>query len=150
MGFAESNLKYAEGSTVYDVFSDLLAEHGYTCKRRGSYIAAITSDSGVTLEEFDEGKNSGWMYRVNGELVRRYMSAQGLKDGDRIELYFTSDWTSEPRAQKAGRSPARSKRSSTRTARSRKSRRSPTARPLRPPRSPTAARPSQRRSLTAA
>lgn len=99
MGFAESDLKYAEGSTVYDVFSDLLAEHRYTCKRRGSYIAAITSDSGVTLEEFDEGKNSGWMYRVNGELVGRYMSAQGLEDGDRIELYFTSDWTSEPGAE---------------------------------------------------
>ena len=99
MGFAESDLKYAEGSTVYDVFSDLLAEHRYTCKRRGSYIAAITSDSGVTLEEFDEGKNSGWMYRVNGELVGRYMSAQGLKDGDSIELYFTSDWTSEPGAE---------------------------------------------------
>lgn len=99
MGFTESNLEYAEGSTVYDVFSDLLAEHGYTCKRRGSYIAAITSNSGVTLEEFDEGKNSGWMYRVNGELVGRYMSAQGLKDGDRIELYFTSDWTSEPGAE---------------------------------------------------
>ena len=100
MGFAEeSNLEYAEGSTVYDVFSDRLAKHGYTCKRRGSYIAAITSNSGVTLEEFDEGKNSGWMYRVNGELVRRYMSAQGLKDGDRIELYFTSDWTSEPGAE---------------------------------------------------
>lgn len=99
MGFAESDLKYAEGSTVYDVFSDLLAEHGYTCKRRGSYIAAITSNSGVTLEEFDEGKNSGWMYRVNGVLVGRYMSAQGLEDGDRIELYFTSDWTSEPGAE---------------------------------------------------
>lgn len=100
MGFAEeSNLKYAEGSTVYDVFSDLLAKHRYTCKRRGSYIAAITSDSGVTLEEFDEGKNSGWMYRVNGVLVGRYMSAQGLEDGDRIELYFTSDWTSEPGAE---------------------------------------------------
>ena len=99
MGFMESNLEYAEGSTVYDVFSDLLAEHRYTCKRRGSYIAAITSNSGVTLEEFDEGKNSGWMYRVNGVLVGRYMSAQGLKDGDRIELYFTSDWTSEPGAE---------------------------------------------------
>lgn len=99
MGFAESDLKYAEGSTVYDVFSDQLAKHGYTCKRRGSYIAAITSNSGVTLEEFDEGKNSGWMYRVNGELVGRYMSAQGLEDGDRIELYFTSDWTSEPGAE---------------------------------------------------
>ena len=99
MGFTESNLEYAEGSTVYDVFSDLLAEHRYTCKRRGSYIAAITSNSGVTLEEFDEGKNSGWMYRVNGELVGRYMSAQGLKDGDSIELYFTSDWTSEPGAE---------------------------------------------------
>ena len=100
MGFAEeSDLEYAEGSTVYDVFSDLLAKHRYTCKRRGSYIAAITSDSGVTLEEFDEGKNSGWMYRVNGKLVGRYMSAQGLEDGDRIELYFTSDWTSEPGAE---------------------------------------------------
>ena len=99
MGFAEDALSYAEGSTVYDVFSDLLVKHGYTCKRRGSYIAAITSDSGVTLEEFDEGKNSGWMYRVNGVLVGRYMSAQGLKDGDRIELYFTSDWTSEPGAE---------------------------------------------------
>lgn len=99
MGFTESNLEYAEGSTVYDVFSDRLVKRGYTCKRRGSYIAAITSNSGVTLEEFDEGKNSGWMYRVNGELVGRYMSAQGLKDGDRIELYFTSDWTSEPGAE---------------------------------------------------
>ena len=99
MGFAEDALSYAEGSTVYDVFSDLLVKHGYTCKRRGSYIAAITSNSGVTLEEFDEGKNSGWMYRVNGELVGRYMSAQGLKDGDRIELYLTSDWTSEPGAE---------------------------------------------------
>ena len=79
MGFMESNLEYAEGSTVYDVFSDLLAEHGYTCKRRGSYIAAITSDSGVTLEEFDEGKNSGWMYRVNGELVRPVYVRAGLK-----------------------------------------------------------------------
>ena len=99
MGFSEPKLEYAEGSTAFDVFSDMLAKHGYTCKRRGSYIAAITSDSGVTLEEFDEGKNSGWMYRVNGELVRRYMSAQGLEDGDRIELYFTSDWTSEPGAE---------------------------------------------------
>lgn len=99
MGFSEPKLEYAEGSTAFDVFSDMLAKHGYTCKRRGSYIAAITSDSGVTLEEFDEGKNSGWMYRVNGELVGRYMSAQGLKDGDRIELYFTSDWTSEPGAE---------------------------------------------------
>lgn len=99
MGFSEPKLEYAEGSTAFDVFSDMLAKHGYTCKRRGSYIAAITSNSGVTLEEFDEGKNSGWMYRVNGELVGRYMSAQGLNDGDRIELYFTSDWTSEPGAE---------------------------------------------------
>lgn len=98
MGFPEDALSYAEGSTVYDVFSDMLVKHGYTCKRRGSYIASITSDSGKTLEEFDEGKNSGWMYRVNGELVGQYMSARGLKDGDRIEVFFTSDWTSEPGA----------------------------------------------------
>ena len=98
MGFSETKLKYAEGSTAFDVFSDMLAKHGYTCKRRGSYIASITSDGGKTLEEFDEGKNSGWMYRVNGKLVDRYMSAQGLRNGDSIEIYFTSDWTREPGA----------------------------------------------------
>lgn len=98
MGFSETKLKYAEGSTAFDVFSDMLAKHRYTCKRRGSYIASITSDGGKTLEEFDEGKNSGWMYRVNGKLVDQYMSAQGLRNGDSIEIYFTSDWTSEPGA----------------------------------------------------
>lgn len=100
MGFTESNLEYAEGSTVYDVFSDLLAEHRYTCKRRGSYIAAITSNSGVTLEEFDEGKNSGWLYTVNGELPDVYMSAYGLKNGDSIRIYFTKDYTKEPGADR--------------------------------------------------
>lgn len=95
MGFTESDLKYAEGSTVFDVFSDMLAKHGYTCKRRGSYIASITSDNGTTLGEFDEGKNSGWMYRVNGTLPDKYMSSQSLKDGDAIEVFFTSDYTHE-------------------------------------------------------
>ena len=100
MGFTETaNLKYDEGSTVFDVFTAMLEKNGYTCKRKGSYIYSITSKDGKTLEEFDEGKNSGWMYRVNGELAGKYMSAQGLKDGDRIELYFTSDWTSESGAE---------------------------------------------------
>ena len=83
-----------------DVFSDLLAEHGYTCKRRGSYIAAITSDSGVTLEEFDEGKNPADVSRQRRACWPVYVRA-GLSDGDRIELYFTSDWTTARRRRLA-------------------------------------------------
>ena len=95
-GFQESNLSYAEGTTVYDVFSDLLTSHGYTSNRCGSYIASITNGSGITLAEFDEGKNSGWMYRINGELSSKYMSSQGLQDQDEIVVFFTADYTREP------------------------------------------------------
>ena len=87
-----------EGVTVFDVLRQLRKGGVLSFEHKGGYVQSITCN-GKTLAELDEGKNSGWMYRVNGVLVGRYMSAQGLKDGDRIELYFTSDWTSEPGAE---------------------------------------------------
>ena len=94
MGFTENtNLKYDEGSTVFDVFTAMLDKHGYTCKRKGSYIYSITSKDGKTLEEFDEGKNSGWMYYVNGELPDKYMSQYVLKGNETIEVKFIKDYT---------------------------------------------------------
>lgn len=82
-----------EPTTVFDIFKKALEENGYTYKARGSYVYSITTPDGETLEEFDEGSNSGWMYKVNGKLADCYMGAYGLKSGDDIVVFFTKDFT---------------------------------------------------------
>ncbi|MEE0740807.1 MAG: DUF4430 domain-containing protein [Emergencia sp.] len=42
-----------------------------------------------SLGEMDFYKNSGWMYRYNGELLMSGMSNINVCDGDEIHLYFT-------------------------------------------------------------
>lgn len=84
-----------ETTTVYDIFKRALEENGYTYKSRGSYVYSITAPDGTTLEEMDEGKNSGWMYKVNGSIPDVYMGAYGLSDGDKITVFFTKDYTEE-------------------------------------------------------
>ena len=84
-----------ETTTVYDIFKQALRENDYTYKNRGSYVYSITTPDGTTLEELDEGENSGWMYKVNGKIPNVYMGAYGLKDGDEIVVFFTKDYTEE-------------------------------------------------------
>ena len=85
-----------EGTTVFDVFKRVLGSNGYTYGARGSYIYSVTSPDGETLGEFDLGGNSGWMYKVNGVLVNRYMGAQTVSNNDNIVVFFTKDYTQEP------------------------------------------------------
>lgn len=85
-----------ETCSVYDVFRDVLSERGYTFTReRGTYIVSITTPDGETLAEESRGENSGWLYRVNGKIPDVYMGACGLHDGDRIQVFFTDDYTKE-------------------------------------------------------
>ena len=84
-----------EGSTVFDVFSQVLREKGYSFDARGSYVYAIMNPSGQKLSEFDEGKDSGWMYKVNGVLPSAYMAAYTLTGGENIVVFFTKDYTQE-------------------------------------------------------
>ncbi len=65
----------AEGSTVFDVFNQVLKQNGYGFDARGSYVYAVTNPSGKKLGEFDEGSDSGWMYKVNGVLPSAYMAS---------------------------------------------------------------------------
>lgn len=85
----------AEGSTVFDVFNQVLKQNGYGFDARGSYVYAVTNPSGKKLGEFDEGKDSGWMYKVNGVLPSAYMAACPLKNNDSIVVFFTKDYTQE-------------------------------------------------------
>ena len=86
-----------EGVTVFDVLRQLRDVLSF--KHKGGYVQSITC-GGKTLAELDEGKNSGWLYTVNGELPDVYMSAYGLKIGDSVRVYFTKDYTKEPGADR--------------------------------------------------
>lgn len=56
----------------------------------GTYIAEING-----LGEFDNGENSGWMYRHNGYIANEGYAVRTLKNGDSIEWFYTDDYTKE-------------------------------------------------------
>lgn len=84
--------------TVWDVLQRVFAEKGLTCGYTHSlgtvYIQSVTCQ-GVTVAEFTNGKNSGWMYTLNGIHPELGVAQQGLKDGDVIVLHYTDDYTAE-------------------------------------------------------
>ena len=91
-----------ETTAVYDVFREVLSDHGYTYTReRGTYIVSITTPEGETWSEKDRGENSGWLYRVNGTIPDVYMAACGLHDGDYIQVFYTDDYDQEHGGERA-------------------------------------------------
>lgn len=84
-----------EGTTALDVFTKILDENGYTYGNRGGYIYSVTNPDGTTLEEFTDGKYSGWLYKVNGKMPDVMMSAYGVKNGDKIVVYYTKNYMEE-------------------------------------------------------
>lgn len=88
----------SEGSTVCDAF--VTALKGTEITQVGAetgYIRSITKN-GVTLAEFTQGPNSGWLYKVNGELPNVGVTTCTLNAGDSVVLYYTEDWTKDPSA----------------------------------------------------
>ena len=59
-------------------------------------VSRIISSQGINqLYEFDCGKNSGWMYSVNGEYPNYGASSYNLKDGDKVEWRYTCNLGSD-------------------------------------------------------
>lgn len=91
-----------QGATVYHAF--IKALEGSGIKQSGAeqgYVRSM-SRNGVTLSEFDNGENSGWLYKVNDQLPNTGLTAFGIADGDSIVWYYTVDWTSDPSAGSFG------------------------------------------------
>ena len=80
-----------EGSTVWTLLKKCLNDHGWSYSNStGNYVASVRG-----LGEFDNGKNSGWMYTLNGKYPLLGVSEQKLKDGDKIVFHYTDDYTLE-------------------------------------------------------
>ena len=94
------------GSTVYHAFVKALEGTGITQEGAANgYVRSITKD-GRTLAEFTLGKNSGWLYQVNGTLPNVSLTQKTLAAGDAIMFYYTADWTTDPGAGSMGASEA--------------------------------------------
>ena len=65
----------------------------------GNYISSVTYN-GITIAEFTNGKNSGWMYALNGTHPLLGVSEQYLKDEDVIVFHYTDDYTKEEGSDK--------------------------------------------------
>lgn len=93
----------SSNDTALSVIKLVLSENGYTAKGLDSgYISSITSPSGVTIGEYTNGKNSGWLFSVNGTSPSVGMDSYKLKNGDVLKLYYTDDYTNQSGADSNG------------------------------------------------
>ena len=86
-----------KGSSVGDVFAQVLTKHGYTFEGLSkNYISHITTPAGERIGEFTNGNLSGWMYTVNGHHPEVGLNSYILTGGDRIIWHYTDDYMKEP------------------------------------------------------
>lgn len=91
-----------EGATVYHAFIKALEGSGIEqVGAESNYVSSMTKD-GVTLGEFTNGDNSGWLYKVNDTLPNVGLTEYSVKNGDSIVFYYTNDWTLDPDAGSMG------------------------------------------------
>jgi len=82
------------GSTVGTVFTSILSKNSYTYVGAAQgYVSSITTPGGVTLSEKSNGKNSGWMYSVNGVDAAVGLNDYVLSNGDTIRWFYEDDYT---------------------------------------------------------
>ena len=86
-----------EVKTVGDVFKQVLDANKYTyVGLEKGYISTITTPDGFSLSEFDNGKDSGWMYTVNGSHPNVGLNNYALSDGDVVVWHYTDNYKEEP------------------------------------------------------
>ncbi len=93
---AKTSYKVDKGTTVIELLETALNDSDYTwTNESGDYISEING-----LYEMDNGTFSGWIYNVNGKYPDKGMSDYKVKDGDKIVVHYTDDFTKEKDAVK--------------------------------------------------
>ena len=89
---ANATITVKSGSKASDVIVKAFKQYGYSIIGSTSYISGVTTPSGVSLKEFDNGSGSGWMYAVNGEAPSVGMADYVVKENDAVILYYVDDY----------------------------------------------------------
>ena len=87
-----------DGSSVAAALIKAISGTGITqTGAENGYVSFMYKD-GRELGQFTNGKNSGWLYKLNGNLPNIGVDAATVTDGDEIVFYYTNDWTRDPQA----------------------------------------------------
>lgn len=86
----EIEIEFSEGESAFDVLKRELINRTihFEFTKNPMYDSAYIEGIG-NLYEFDAGELSGWIYRVNGEILSVGCSQYKLKNGDKIEFLYT-------------------------------------------------------------
>lgn len=87
-----------KNSTIKYLTDSQLLGNGldFITKNKGTYISKIQiPGSNEYLGEFDNGPDSGWMYRHNGKIANEGYASRLLQDGDKIKWFYTDDYKKE-------------------------------------------------------
>lgn len=88
-----------EGSTVKDLFELALTQAGLQWRNpSGNYVEAIWAPAaygGYELAEMTNGRNSGWMYTMDGKHPTAGVAQQKLLDGKEIIFHYVNDYAYE-------------------------------------------------------
>ncbi len=87
---ASAETKLDSGAAAFDALTAAAREQrvrvDYIGSAYGIYVTAIGD-----IYEYGFGENSGWLYRVNGEIPDRSCGEYILSDGDNVEFMYTCD-----------------------------------------------------------
>ncbi len=88
-----------ESVSVYELFTKALRDAGLSyIGAENNYVSAIQAPKGYGgywLREFTNGKNSGWMYTVNGEHPLFGLKEYYVTNGDSIVWHYVDDYQLE-------------------------------------------------------
>lgn len=87
-----SGIKIGENETAFDVLIRELDERNikidYEISNFGGAVYILGIDG---IKEFDCGRKSGWLYKINGEFPTKSLNEYVLNPNDKIELIYTCD-----------------------------------------------------------
>lgn len=87
---ARSTYTVAKGTTLKALTEKLFIDNNLSFVSNGSYVSSIKG-----LGELDNGKNSGWMFSVNGAIPNKTYNEVVLKNGDAVKWFYTDDYTKD-------------------------------------------------------
>jgi hypothetical protein len=88
------SFEFEEGDTAFDALKAVTRKNKIQMETKG--LSDMVYISGVNnLYELDEGPQSGWLYKVNGEMPEVGVNSYKLKNEDNIELIYILDFGKE-------------------------------------------------------
>lgn len=88
------SVRVAEDATAEQAIRSAADSAGLSLDIKDGYLRAITRN-GETLGQYNEGPNSGWLYKVNGKAPNVGIADYQLKGGETVTVYYTADYTKE-------------------------------------------------------